>query len=320
MATANKFLEQPSRGSLVGVWDTPVNENMGKIDNSLGGTATIALTNAPVILSSAQYQCVFITFTGALSGNCAITFPTVGSFYTVQNLTSNTSAFQVTLQTTAAGSQAVGCPWGAATDIMSDASGNMKYRNMQQVGDFKDFAGSSVPAWISNCTVAPYLNCDGTAFSSATYPVLATVLGGITLPDARGRFRATLNQGQSRITSGSSTGGVDGNTNLSVGGSQTTTLSSQNVPNALVTDTHTHFTVAGSTGLVQLDNTHAIGLSANFASINNYSLVNGSTATPTFGVTSTAPGSNILVGSTSPTNFSNLPPAYIGGITLIRAA
>src|SRR5262245_36342194 len=118
MVTANKYLEQPARGSNVGVWDTPVNNNTGIIDNAFGGLVSIALTNAPVVLSSAQYQCVFITFTGALSGNCAITFPTVGSFYTIQNLTSNTSAFQVTLTTTAVGATVIGCPWGEAFDIM----------------------------------------------------------------------------------------------------------------------------------------------------------------------------------------------------------
>lgn len=324
MATPNKGLEQPARGSNVGVWDTPVNANSDIIDAAFGGMATIALTNAPVVLSSAQYRNVFITFTGALSGNCAITFPVVGSCYTVQNLTSNTSAFQVTLQTTAAGSQAIGCPWGTATDILTDASGNIKFRNMQQVGDFKDFVGSSVPAWISNCTVPPYLNCDGTSFSSATYPVLATILGGTTLPAAQGRFRATLNQGTGRITSGSSTGGVDGNTNLSAGGSQTTTLSSQNIPDTPVTDTHKHYSVAASGTTTQVDASHPIGVSATYGTDNSYSLANGSTAAgqPNAGYTSSAIGSlgGIVVGSTSPTNFSNLPPMYVAGITMIRAA
>lgn len=320
MATPNKGLEQPARGSLVGVWDTPVNANMDVVDASFGGMATIALTNSPVILSSAQYRNIFITFTGALSGNCAITFPVVGSIYTVQNLTSNTSAFQVTLQTTAAGSQAIGAPWGEPFDIMTDLNGNIKFRNLGRVGQYVDIAGSSVPAWISNCTVPPLLNCDGTSFSSATYPVLATILGGTTLPDARGRFRATLNQGQSRITSGSSTGGVDGNTLLATGGSQTTTLSSDNVP--LVTDTHYHneFTnqsvtsgaaTPGSSQPVATVRNLAVGTDA------NYSISGSSFSTINVGITSTAAGGNI--GSTSPTNFPNLPPMYVGGLTFIRA-
>jgi hypothetical protein len=300
MATPNKGLEQPARGSLVGVWDTPLNSNSDIIDASFGGITTIALTNSPVSLSSAQYRNIFITFTGALSGNCAITFPTVGSIYTIQNLTSNTSAFQVTLQTTAAGSQAIGAPWGEAFDIMTDTSGNVKFRNLGRVGSEMRFWGSSVPTWISNCTVPPYLNMDGTAFSSATYPVLATILGGTTLPDAQGRYTATLNQGTARITSGSSTGGVDGNTNLAAGGSQTTTLSSQNMPPILITDPgHLHAFTAGGVS------------TATGAETRTNTVVNNlNTASAVTGITA---------GSTSPTNFSNLPPTIMGGILMIRA-
>lgn len=319
MATANKFLDQPARGSNVGVWDTPMNSNFGIIDNAFGGMATIALTNAPVILSSAQYQNIFITFTGALSGNCAITLPTVGSVYTVQNLTSNTSAFQVTLQTTAAGTQAIGCPWGEPFDIMTDNAGNVKFRNMGRIGSFMDYAGSSVPAWISNCTVPPYLNCDGSPFSSAAYPVLATVLGGTTVPDLRGRYRATLNQGTGRITSGSSTGGVDGNTNLATGGSETTALSSQNVPSVPVTDTHQHLIARDETNNLTPTSANYLAKNTNFGTDFSYILL-GSSQAPNVFLTSTTATGSIVAGSTSPTNFSNLPPTQIVGITLIRAA
>lgn len=303
MATANKFLEQPARGSNVGVWDTPVNNNMGIIDNAFGGMATIALTNAPVILSSAQYQNIFITFTGALSGNCAITFPTVGSFYTVQNLTSNTSAFQVTLQTTAAGTQVIGCPWGEAFDIMTDASGNVKFRNLDRVGTLWDYGGSSVPAWVSNCTVPPFLNCDGTAFSSATYPILATILGATAVPDTRGRYRANLNQGTGRITAAA--GGIDGNVNRTSGGQETVTLSSQHIPPVPITDpghSHTMFALSGSapaTGVTRVQVTTA-GTSVTFTS-----------STATTGITA---GNAVAAG------FATLPPTVILGITMIRAA
>lgn len=308
MATPNKALEQPARGSLVGVWDTPVNSNMDIIDASLGGAAAIALTNSPVILSSAQYRNIFITFTGALSGNCAITFPLVGSVYTIQNLTTNTSAFQVTLQTTAAGSQVIGAKWGEPFDIMTDASGNVKYRNLGSVGSEMRFWGSSVPAWISNCTIPPYLNMDGTAFSSATYPVLATILGGTTLPDAQGRYTATLNQGTGRITSGSSTGGVDGNTNLASGGSQTTTLSSENMPTVPTSDPgHLH-----PYAFPQDDGGAGYQGGGTF-NAKRYS----STVTATR--TSCSATTGLVVGSTSPTNFSNLPPTIVGGILMIRA-
>lgn len=39
---------------------------------------------------------------------------------------------------------------------------------------------------------APFLQCDGSAFTSSTYPALTRILGGATLPDVRGRVRADL--------------------------------------------------------------------------------------------------------------------------------
>lgn len=298
MVTANKFLEQPARGSNVGVWDTPVNANTGIIDNSFGGMATIALTNSPVILSSAQYQCVFITFTGALSGTCPITLPAVGSFYTVQNLTSNTSAFQVTLGTSLAGTQVIGCPWGEPFDIMTDNVGNVKFRNLGRVGTYADFAGSAVPAWVSACTVPPYLNCTGAVFSSATYPVLATLLGGTTLPDSRGRYRAAMDQGTSRLVSVGGFG-IDGNTLLAGGGSPT--LAQANLPNVSfpVTDPGHSHTFAGST---------AIGATGGAQSVY---FPGGTTVTSTTvtNITVNSGGSGALV----------YPPGFAGGITMIRA-
>lgn len=282
----------------MGVWDTPMNSNFGIIDNAFGGMATIALTNAPVILSSAQYQCAFITFTGALSGTCAITFPVVGSWYTIQNLTSNTSSFQVTLSTTAAGSQAVGCPWGEPFDIMTDTSGNIKFRNLDRVGAYWDYSGSSIPAWIGNCTVPPYLLCNGTTFSSATYPVLATVLMGTTLPDARGRARFTLNSGTGRITS-SGGFGIDGETILAGGGSQTMAQGQLPNVNFTVTDPgHTHTTTI----------TSAVGFT-------------GGAVTGGFpGVSTTGSATTGITVASGGSGYPLLPPGYVGGITMIRAA
>lgn len=301
--TPNKNLEQPARGSNVGVWDTPVNSNTGIIDNSFGGVATVPLVNTPVTLSPAQYQCVFLTFTGAISANVPITLPAVGSFYTVINQTTNSSAFIVTMLTTAAGSQTIGLPPGAVTEIFTDGA-NVKFRSLPHVGSYWDYAGSSVPAWISACTVPPWLNCDGTAFSSATYPALAALLGGVSTPDHRGRYRFPLNQGTGRITSGSSTGGIDGNTIFASGGSQVSTLSSQNIPPVPITDpTHTHNVTAGFTG---------VG--------GGGALAAGGTAVQNVNILSAASATGISAGSTSPTNFSNLPPSFAHGLTFIRAA
>lgn len=319
VATANKGLEQPARGSNVGVWDTPMNANAGIIDNSFGGVATVALTNSNVILSSAQYQCVFLNFTGTITANIIITMPNVGSFYTVQNRT--VGNFTVTLATTVSGGEGVGCPPYEPFDIMTDGT-NVRFRNFGRVGSYWDYGGSSSPLWLAACTVPPYLNCDGTTFSSATYPALATVLGGTTLPDSRGRARFVLNQGQSRITSGSSTGGLDGNTLFAAAGAQTTTLSSQNMPSILVTDPgHYHETFAstspGSSGT--LGSTSYAAMSLNSGLLGAYIIAGTAATYPTVGRGS-SDATGITAGSTAPTNFSAIPPAYVGGMTFIRSA
>src|SRR5882724_12367486 len=226
--TPNIQWEEPARGDDVGIWDTPVNNNGTLIDLVTGAINTISLNNSPVVLAAAQFQSKGITFASTLTGSCVITFPT--SFkksYEIQNLCSGSSAFVITLGTTAAGGQVIGCPPGEWIECVNDGT-NIKFKNFGRIGSYVDYCGSSNPAWNTACTVPPLLNCDGTAFSSATYPTLATILGGTTLPDSRGRFRATLNQTTGRITS--SQGGVDGNTAYAFGGVQTLIVASSNLP------------------------------------------------------------------------------------------
>ncbi len=83
--TSNLDLYQPTRGSDVGTWDTPLNANATQLDTVLGGVTSIALTNINVTLSAAQYNCGFINLTGGLTGNVVLTFPAKGRFYIVNN-------------------------------------------------------------------------------------------------------------------------------------------------------------------------------------------------------------------------------------------
>lgn len=46
----------------------------------------------------------------------------------------------------------------------------------------------SIVMWYAATPPAGWLICDGATFAAATYPALAAVLGGTTLPDMRGRF------------------------------------------------------------------------------------------------------------------------------------
>lgn len=312
--TANKNLAEPARGEYLGTWDTPVNSNTTILDNSLGGYVAVPLSNANVVLSPAQYQNTFITFTstafGGLAASVTITLPAVGSFYTVQNLTSNTSSFTVTLATTAAGGQYIALPPGEPIDIFTDGT-NVKFRNLGRVGSYWDYAGSSIPNWVSGCSIPPYLNCDGSAFSSAAYPVLATVLGGTTLPDSRGRVRAALNQGTARITTVISSDIVGAS-----GGDQN--YPQHNHPAYIYDPGHYHGIVGVWTG--------PAGASGQGGSGQNLSTIASPwpTQSATTGVRVTS-----VAGSTTPNDMTansgtgtggNLQPTYIGGLTLIRAA
>src|SRR5258705_6767566 len=162
--TPNIQLEEPARGDQVGVWDTPVNNNETLTDLVVGAITTIGLNNSPVVLAAAQFQSKGITFNSTLTGSVAITFPS--SFkksYEIRNICTGSSAFVITLGTTAAGGQAIGVPPGEIIDVVNDGT-NIKFKNLARVGQYWDYGGSSVPAWVSGCTVPPYLNCDGTAF------------------------------------------------------------------------------------------------------------------------------------------------------------
>src|SRR5258708_6198785 len=111
--TVAKNLERVANGADVGTWDAPTNSNWSIVDACLGQSVTVGLNNSNVVLSSPQYQCAQIIFNSTLTGSVLITFPsTFTGPYIIQNLCTGTSAFTVTLQTTVAGGQVVGCPPG----------------------------------------------------------------------------------------------------------------------------------------------------------------------------------------------------------------
>jgi len=316
--TPNIQLEEPARGDDVGTWDTPVNNNMTLIDLVCGAINTISLNNSNVVLTAAQYKSKQITFNSTLTGSVTITFPT--SFtksYEIQNLCSGTSAFTITLQTTAGG-QVIGVPPGETIDCFNDGT-NIKFKNLGRVGAYWDYAGSSVPNWVGACTVAPYLDCNGTTFSSATYPALATILGSTTLPDFRGRAAYYLNEGTTHLTSGGA--GIDGNTLFATGGNNGTTLVAGNIPTLNSAGTNT-ITVNISGGVY------------NFAAVNNS--ING-TGTATSGGSNYVPfspgvtwssfnsmsgsnGINVSYTNGSPTPVQATTPGIVSGLRLIRAA
>jgi len=203
-----------------------------------------------------------------------------------------------------AGGQAIGVKPGEFFDVVSDGT-NLKFKNLGHIGTYWDYGGSSVPNWVSACTVPPYLNCDGTTFSAATYPALSIILGSTTLPDSRGFFRLTNNQGTGRVTTAG--GALDGNTNRATGGAQSTTLGTSNLPAYTPT-------VASNTLTVPIQGSYyAAGTAINTAAalgVNNSAAVNLPVAG---GIVLNAQGGVSQV-------MTNIPPGYVGGLTLIRSA
>lgn len=297
--TANTSMSVPIRGSDVGTWDVPVNGNFNILDSMFGSVATVALTSAPVTLATSQAQCSVLRFTGTLTANVAITLPGIYKFWTVDNqITNAPSSYYVTIVSTG-GTSIIGAPQGQQ-DIFYDGT-TVKFRNMDRLGAYWDYAGSAVPNWVTACTNVPYLNCDGTAISSATFPQLVNLLGTTTLPDARGRARATLNQGTSRMTTAA--GGVDGNTNYSGGGADSITLGTSQIP------AHSH-------GVTDPGHTHT----SNAANQSGGSAQGGPSGQPA----TTAATINAAVTGISIQNAGggaahiNMQPTYVGGITMIR--
>lgn len=300
--TTARGLYQVANSSYVGTWDAPENSNWGVVDGALGQITTVQLNNTPVTLTAGQVQSFQIIFSssaapgGNLAGNVVITFPLVSPSsttltgpYVIQNLCGNSSLFTVTLQTTVAGGQVVACKPGEPFDVINDGA-NFKFKNMGHVGSYWDYAGSSVPNWVTACTVPPYLNCDGTSFSSATYPSLASIIGTV-LPDSKGRIRMTLDQSAGRVSSAVS--GVPSNTLLGGGGDQNSQL-------------HTH-TDSG--------HTHNISIDINPAKVGSGAVTDGTKVTS---VPTSVGFANIQNYGTG--TAQNMPPVLVSGITMIRSA
>ena len=222
--TSNMQFAVPTRGSDVGTWDTPLNGDWNISDIAFGGVSSISLSSSPVTLSITQAQNAVLRFSGTISGNITITLPAISKFWTVENNT--TGAFVVTL-TTGSG-KVIGLPPGEPCEVYSDGT-DVKFKNLARTGQLFAWYATALPAWVSACTVLPYLNMDGSTFNATTYAALNAFLGGNTLPDLRGRMPAALNQGTGRITL-HSTGGVDGNTLGASGGQSEHTLLSNELP------------------------------------------------------------------------------------------
>lgn len=302
----------------------PVNGDFAAADGFFGGVQTISVSASPITLTSpagftatpsggpTQAQNAVLKITGTLSANVKITLPLPG-YYIIDN-SAAVGNFVITFAAASAG-QVVGMPYGSVKHIYNDGT-NVKFVNLQEVGTYLDYAGSVVPGWIAACTVPPFLNCDGSTFSGVTYPVLAAILGGTTLPDSRGRARYTLGQGTGRLTSGGA--GIDGTTLLASGGNNG--IAASQIP-AITSAGSNVITVNGSNIPVSASGAFALFVSIPSAggppslpfSNSVWSFVNSLSGTNIINVTS---NNTAGIGAIMP----NAAPGLVGGITMIRAA
>lgn len=299
--TSNRGYEVPVTGTEVDTWGDVINANMDLIDNNIGGVATVALTNVNVTLTANQYACGTIRFTGTLTGNVIITFPSVSGWWVIDNRT--TGNFYVQL-TCGAGNK-IATQQGTLTDICTDGSA-VSFRNLGKIGEYWDYAGSAVPNWVTACTVPPYLLCDGSTFSAVTYPHLNTILGGTTLPDSRNRVRIPLGGGTGRITTAGC--GIDGTVRFAAGGSQTHTLTEDELAE------HDHAQTAQQPTFTY--NRQGVQSGSGIDPVTNIAGSGASNSVTT--AADATPGNTGNAGGGEPHN--NVQPTYIGGITMIRAA
>lgn len=320
--TVNTGLAIPVRGSNVGVWDLPVNADFTALDGFFGGVQTISAASTPITLTvpagftavpaggPTQAQNAVLRFTGVLTTPVQVTLPMPG-YMIIENLT--TGAFVLSFRAIGSG-QIIAVQQGGCRHIYNDGT-NVRFVNLPDVGTYLDVAAIAVPAWITACTIPPYLNCDGTTFNAATYPFLNSFLGGNTLPDLRGVARYTLNQGTGRITTAGS--GLDGNTLFASKFTQTYIIVVNNLP---------PYTPSGSVaGTIASLNINERSSSSAGSDITT-AVSAGNSAGSNIGVTPVSASGTIsgtLSGAAQgglSAPFGVVGPGTISGITMIRAA
>ena len=238
--TPNKYFVVPATGDLVAGWGTAaLNPNFQIIDALFGGVTSISLSGATSITLTVppsngswsggsnigQSSKVMLSLSGAQTGSAVITF-TLPGFYIINNQCTGTTFVQLA---GAVGSTKIGVPQGKKSHVFYDGVNGMDFVNPPDPGTALDLHGwTALPAWMTACSVSPYLIKDGSVYSSSVYPALAAVLGstfggnGVStfgVPDERARMRVALDTVQGGATSARVTFAVAGFTGSLMGAS-----------------------------------------------------------------------------------------------------
>lgn len=247
--TVNTGLIVPNTGDLVDTWGSAaLNPDFVAIDGMLAGVATIGVTNAPVTLTApagaitpspgpVQSQNKVLRFTGTLTGDVRVTLPLPGS-YIIENLTFG--AFVLSFQGVTA-TEVIATEQGSRVEVYNDGA-NVRFVNLGRVGALEFWGGEqAIPAWVTACTVKPYLLADGVVFNWSDYPYLGrkylAKFGGngtttSATPDLRGRVPLAYDGTGTRITVAGS--GIDGQVVGAAGGQQSYLFAQNQLPNAIL--------------------------------------------------------------------------------------
>jgi len=308
--TTNLVLAVPVRGADSGTWDTPVNGDMQIIDACAGNVTAISVSNVNVTLSTSQSQVSIIRLSGTVTGAITITLGAIIKSWIIENNTAN-NGFAMLFRGSTGTGNAIMPPPGSC-QIYWDGT-NVSFINLgPRIGNYEDFATQTVPLWISSCTIAPFLNCDGTTYNTSTYPLLAGILNSNVLPDLRGRARFAIDGNQSRITSAVS--GIDGNSRFAFGGNQSVQLVQANLPavnfptSLAISDTRT-WQVNTSNQLIVSGGGSSFGGGAAGSGVSPSVIVSGGSISLTGAVNSGGTGNPVVC----------MPPTWICGIMMIRA-
>lgn len=339
--TPNSGFSIPNTGDLPGTWgEDAVNPDFVAVDGMLSGAVTLSLSSAGVTLTKpagftatpgagpTQSQNRVLRLTGTLLNSLTVELPIPGS-YIVDNRT--TGNFFVNFRGDGGGGGEVfAVPQGEVIELYNDGT-NVRPVGLERVGTMQMWGGiSAMPSWISGCTKAPYLMCDGSILNVATYPYLAAILGskfggnGITtfgLPDLRGRVPLAYDGGTSRITTAGS--GINGLVVGSSGGAQNVTLVTANIPSITSQNASQAISVATASGvkLPGLDSSNNWIGSLTNVTLGGSTFVPFASSSGNVNTVTTMSGTNNIVVAyvnVSPTAVRTVPPAQVTGIWVIK--
>lgn len=317
--TVNILLSVPTRGSNVGVWDSPVNSDFNSLDGWLGGAVSISLSGSNVTLTKptgtatagggpTQAENAVLKLTGTLSSNVVLTLPLPGKYIVKNSCT--VGAFYVQARALGTGNL-VGLPDGRAVTVWNDGT-DVDFADPPEVGSALDLHcnTTALPAWMTACSVQPYLIKNGGVHTASLYPALANRLGstyggnGATtfgVPDEMSRIRLPVDSSGSAARITTAICGINGTTFGSAGGDQR--MQSHTHTNTLTDPGHSHSSVNGS-----LYATYA-GAAGSIASGSGFPA--SQIATASTGVTIT--NTNVGTGSSQ-----NMPPAIVSFLPLLK--